>query len=423
MCLGADDYASIDRDVAWADGSFDCVVAMAGLSPTQASDLVRLAQGTPYYVNGCPGFNLGEAKRQEAWLLAGGGLVEDASAAAVFTTEQQQTYMTILPPLAASVAMRSRVTFPLTARGSTGDGCGPYGRQFRDAHDQPTRRSVGWYADLTAAYGAALDASARGSKGRGASATPAADRAARAEAAAAMRRLAAALGALPSRASLDRVLACCADHVNASVIDTLRDHASVLYPLLVAADRQVGVVATKIYDAKLTLSTIARHAAAHGVAPLAAFGLADDGSATNDAELMRELLLTLMSLHLPAAASGGASALSSASGGVRYRSRTHAGAIDALLGVLAASRLPPLSELYLCDTGVDPNEDDLAAILVRINVNLLIDGRLEGVACGVGKAGASSDEAACRAGEKQARPRRRASSAARSRASPARGPR
>ena len=75
-----------------------------------------------------------------------------------------------------------------------------------------------------------------------------------------MRRLAAALGALPSRASLDRVLACCADHVNASVIDTLRDHASVLYPLLVAADRQVGVVATKIYDAMGARATHNRHA-------------------------------------------------------------------------------------------------------------------------------------------------------------------
>ena len=168
-------HIKLERDVTWAQQqqqqqssrAFDSVAAMAGMSRVQASEFVQLAERTPAYaMNGIPGFNIGaanpDAPAHLERLKAGGGLVEDASAACLFSVSEQQLYLQTLPPLARGVAMRSRVTFPFTARGRTDDGCGAYGRQFRDTHDKPTRRSTEWYASLALDYAEALAAETGG---------------------------------------------------------------------------------------------------------------------------------------------------------------------------------------------------------------------------------------------------------------------
>ena len=386
--------ASATRDILWSSRRYDNVVAMAALSKVQTAELLRVVARSAYAINGLPGFNVLVNTQTMAQLRAGGGLVEDASSACVFSLAEHATYMASLPELARAVAMRSRVAFPFTARGDTADGCGSYGRQFRNGSDRPTRRAIEWYAALADEYAAVLEATCDGEK------RDAARR--RRMAAEVMQRLALALHSeaevwrrkadragkaptvrkrrgTPERdatasgvAELNAILSVCSAHVNDGVVEVLREHAPSLHPLLVAADARVGVESTKVYDAKLVISTIARQAASEGVLPLSAWGLGADGSSIVDNDLMREIIMALLTLHLPTAGS------SAGSGGkaTRYESTTHAEAVRHVLRTLHTTRLPFQHELYLVDTGADPNEDDVAAILVRVNASLLMEGRV-----------------------------------------------
>ena len=96
-------------------------------------------------------------------------LVSDAAAALTVSLAEYEVYMGVLPHAAQLMAKQSRVPFPFTAKGKTADGCGPYGRQFRDETNAPTKRRAAWYASLAAEYAdtlatlkdsAALEASA-----------------------------------------------------------------------------------------------------------------------------------------------------------------------------------------------------------------------------------------------------------------------
>ena len=245
----------LPRDTTWSHRQWDCGVAMAAMSHVEANEFVGLAERTLLYgMNGIPGFNLGtthpEADSVLARLRSLGGLVEANTAACVFTTQQQQEYLAALPELARQVAMRSRVAFPFTALGKTSDGCGLYGRQFRDQADRPTMRNAAWYADLAERYAEALQPLSS-------------------SAASVMRNLQPhcelTVASADAVAELEATLATCAQHVDADVVDVPHAHAALLFPLLVEADRTVGVGATKIYDAKLALSMIARQAVTAGL--------------------------------------------------------------------------------------------------------------------------------------------------------------
>jgi hypothetical protein len=167
----------------------------------------------------------------------------------------------------------------------------------------------------------------------------------------------------PRAGELAAVIDVCKGRVSEAATDALHRHADLLYPILVELDVEVGVVKTKIYDAKLALSAIARDALNAGaVDGFASFGLAADGRTVADASLLRELLFTMMALHRPPAE--------------RYRSATHGREVRALLEKVR--RLTPhASVLYLVDTGADPNEDDMAALMVQLNWTLLATGQLE----------------------------------------------
>ena len=59
--------------------------------------------------------------------------------------------------------------------------------------------------------------------------------------------------------------------------------------------------------------------------------------------------------------------------------------VDAALNCL--QRLPVrMRQLMICDTGVDPNEDDFVAIMMVANINLLCEGKLD-AGCGSGGGG------------------------------------
>jgi len=118
----------------------------------------------------------------------------------------------------------------------------------------------------------------------------------------------------------------------------------------------VGVTSTQLYDGKLVLSYLALRARGATGAPCAVFGLSADGSGIVDRPLVRDLIFVLMSLHLP-------------------RGQRHAPATAELEAKVAAAidalRRPEMLKgctLMLCDTGADPNEDDLCAVLVLLNV-------------------------------------------------------
>ena len=359
----------VTLDTSWATRTWDSALAMAAVSQTQAADYVALTNATPTYgMNGAPGFNLGTTNPDAALILqqlhANGGLVEANAAACVFSTEQQEEYLASLPLPAQQVAMRSRVAFPFTARGKIDDGCGSYGRQYRDRNDRPTKRPATWYADLASQYALVL----RSTPPRGGEVDAVGT-------AVALERLADALRAAKMPANddataLGATLDICARHVGPTAVATLRDCAAALFPLLVQADRAIGVEATKIYDAKLVLSMVVRRAVAAGITSYAAWGLREpDGSAVADHGLVHAAVMTLMTCHLPASDDGG--------GPVRFESPEYGAHLRALVRALveAPLRLGP-KVLFLCDTGADPNEDDLAAILLHVNVNLLLEGRL-----------------------------------------------
>ena len=175
------------------------------------------------------------------------------------------------------------------------------------------------------------------------------------------------------RDELGALLQVCDEFVRPEVVAAMHTSAERLFPILVACDAKVGVVQSKIYDAKLVLSMVARRAVEAGLrggggepATYAAFGLgkpdADTGKVpVEDRELVRDLVFTLMSLHLEAT-----EGLYLPPAQTRWR---------VLAAIAVCKQLPVLKKgLIICDTGVDRNEDDLSAIMMVANLNLLPGG-------------------------------------------------
>jgi len=359
----------------WSTAKYDYVLAIGGMSPQQGNSLRHTLSTSrcPFGVNGTPGFNIGFGEAAEEltdYLQAsagdGDGIVENATAALVITLEEHQTYMNLLPRSAQLAAKQSRVAFPLTARGHTKEGAGSYGRQFRDKDDQPTIRNRHWFSELADRYAAELGWSNRG-------------------AAKNLEKLSKELlevdlqwmvsngEVIGDLNELGAILKVCDQFVKPEVVAAMHSSAERLYPILVKCDEAVGVTQSKIYDAKLVLSLVVKRVIDAGLllsgvpATYSDFGLEEPTRCgmmlVAERELVRDLIFVLMSLHRP---SGGL--YMPCSDSLRSRVRN-------LLKLLA--RLPVLrAGLMLCDTGVDPNEDDLAAIMMVVNLNLLANGQL-----------------------------------------------
>jgi hypothetical protein len=175
---------------------------------------------------------------------------------------------------------------------------------------------------------------------------------------------------------LGAILRVCDQFCKPEVIAAMHSSAERLFPILVQCDEAVGVVQSKIYDAKLVLSFAAKRAIDAGcttdsgaLATYATFGLAaperpGGKSMVANRELVRDLVFVLMSLHRQP----GEGLYLPPDDGMRAQ-------VSTAIGVLA--QLPVLKEgLMICDTGVDPNEDDLTAIMMICNLNLLSQGKL-----------------------------------------------
>ena len=292
-------------------------------------------------------------------LQNGGGLVEDATSALVLTLEQQSEYLSLLPEVCSDVAKRARVLFPLTARGRTSDGCGSYGRQFRDKMDRSTSREPEWYARLAEKF--AMDLSSLLDDAPAAAAAELL-----LECAAAVRS--ANLSLMVERGEVEgdldelgAVMRVCAPYATQPcVLSAMKQHARLLYTSLAALDKEIGVTSTKLYDAKLVLSAAARIAVeqrATDDADFAAFGLASDCLQIVDQELFYDLTMFLLTLHRSR----------------RDRRAWRHSKSEGALHILSRTRLPPRT-LILSDAGVDPNEDDIAAIMIWINLQLLSHG-------------------------------------------------
>eukprot|EP00658_Telonema_sp_P-2_P025238 TRINITY_DN20164_c0_g1_i2.p1 TRINITY_DN20164_c0_g1~~TRINITY_DN20164_c0_g1_i2.p1 ORF type:complete len:325 (-),score=49.66 TRINITY_DN20164_c0_g1_i2:124-1098(-) len=276
---------------------------------------------------------------------AGARLVEDASAALTLSLRERSVYVASLPAAAQSVCLRSRVAFPFTSRGSNTDGCGAYGRQFRDGEGRATRRSKRWYVELMKKYAVVLEH-------HGCTAT-----------ARELQQLATEMGGRVDLDSHEEVMQYMVARVSEGMVAEIRREAGVLHPVLEEMDASVGVLGTKLYDAKLVLSAIAIQAADSGVQDaVRVFGFELDSSTIADAVLVHDVIMSLMTLHLDDRR--------------RYRSCTRTQEVRVALEIVKGL-VPVGRELFLCDTGADPNEDDVAAILVRVNANLLADGTLD----------------------------------------------
>ena len=175
------------------------------------------------------------------------------------------------------------------------------------------------------------------------------------------------------RDELGALLQVCDEFVRPEVVASMHTSAERLFPILVACDAKVGVVQSKIYDAKLVLSMVAKRAVEAGLrggggepATYAAFGLGEPDADTGkvpveDRELVRDLVFTLMSLHRETS-----EGLYLPPAQTRWRVRA---------ALALCKQLPVLKKgLMICDTGVDPNEDDLGAIMIVANLNLLAGG-------------------------------------------------
>lgn len=352
------------KDVSWEDRAYDDVMMMAAISDTQGRVLRSVVERCRprFAANGTPGFNVGSspAAAELTTVMTEAGIVEDASSALTLTLKEQQVYLDLLPPCAKHVALESRVAFALTARGKTDDGAGSYGRQFRDGTGKPTVRPKEWYVRLAKAFAAKLALAG----GEGPAAAAKLQALAKALEHADMDRLASEGKVISeTRDALGALLCVCEPHMTADLVATLKAHAEDLAPVLLSLDAEVGVTGTKLYDGKLVLSFFARMAVRELRLTYADFGLGPDGSSVVDRELVRDIILVLMSLHRPASK--------------RYTPPS-AQAMTCVRHVLDVFGALPFhgSTLMLCDTGVDPNEDDLCAIMMVINVYLLVEREL-----------------------------------------------
>lgn len=447
-------------DTKWAEEPWDSVCAIGGMSDEQGASLKRVIaeRHCRFGINGTPGFNIGfseKAAELTRWLqdrasqankasppqaaqglVRGQGIVEDASVALVVNLEEHATYLGLLPRTAQLAAKQSRVAFPLTARGRTSDGAGSYGRQastaetplrhtplrdtgstgppdalalalpnpsfahtrqFRDAEERPTTRERGWFIRLAEAYARELGKSHPESAQRLAELADAllhADLSAMAEA-----------GEVKGdKDELGALLQVCDEFVRPEVVAAMHASAERLFHILIKCDAEVGVVQSKIYDAKrvlpmaaagagwsalpsppavvgdrLALSMAVQLAVEAGLpAGYGEFGLGEPDergmSAVCDRPLVRDLVFTLMSLHKD-----------KDKGRYVPQDEELRRRVDAALNCL--QRLPVrMRQLMICDTGVDPNEDDLVAIMMVANINLLCEGKLD-AGCGSGGAG------------------------------------
>ncbi len=364
----------------WHTINFDYVYAMAAISDEQGSSLKAVIKrnGIKYAANGTPGFNTGfgeEPKILDELLRSKGQISENTTCALVINIDEHKEYLALLPPTAQRVAMESRVAFPFTQAGRLTDDHGPYGRQFIDINGDKTFRNNEWFMSLARLFADALE------------------RKNESLAANKLRDLAKALLELTrEQFELTATMRICIAHVGneTGVPDVMRKHADVLFPILVDADRGVGVVQTKIYDAKLVLSMMARRANMEHekiknkikdekiknkikdetrkeiVISYAGFGLLerDENGCLHieDPALVRDIVFTLMSLHrgadiyIPAADT-----------------------FERVKNAVECFRAMDLLEngLMICDTGADPNEDDLAAIMMVMNLNRLAEKHLE----------------------------------------------
>lgn len=335
---------------------------MAAISDAQGRALASVLERCQprLAANGTPGFNVGPsaAAAELTGRLRAAGHVEDASSALTLTLEQQRQYLALLPACARHVALESRVAFALTARGKTDDQAGSYGRQFRDAAGKPTVRSKEWYIRLVQAYAAELC-------GLGPDGALAASKLQALGGALAKADLKAMAGSASCSGNdpLAALMSVCETHMTADVVATIKRHAEQLAPVLFGLDAEVGVTGTKLYDGKLVLSFLARIAVRQLDIPFSDFGLAADGAAIVDEALVRDLIFVLMTLHQPASK--------------RYTPPAGEHGLRVRRALEALASLPALgSTLMLCDTGADPNEDDLCAIFMMINTCLLIDKEL-----------------------------------------------
>lgn len=153
--------------------------------------------------------------------------------------------------------------------------------------------------------------------------------------------------------ALEAILDVLAPHMTGAVVQDMHEIAEHLYPILVSMDASVGVVSSKIYDAKLVISAIARRVAS---LPYAAWGLAPDGCGVANDKLLFEVMLAFMSVH-------------------RASPDDLHGAARQVLRAVPGSA-PFRRTLFVCDAGTDPNEDDIAAAQILINYNLLATGAI-----------------------------------------------
>jgi hypothetical protein len=363
----------------WDDETFDYVLAIGGMSSQQGASLQQTLEQSrcPFAANGTPGFNVGFGPAATALTqflqeeMRPPGIVDDASAALIVGIDEHRTYISLLPRSAQLAAKQSRVAFPLTARGQTRDGAGSYGRQFRDKDDEPTMRKREWFMDLAGRYTKELSSSHRQAAETLAGVTEAlrvADLEAMVEEG----------DVIGDPNELGAILRVCDQVCKPEVIAAMHSSADRLFPILVQCDEAVGVVQSKIYDAKLVLSFAAKRAIDAGCttpdgapATYATFGLATPErpggkSMVSNRELVRDLVFVLMSLHRQP----GDGLYLPPGDGVRAQ-------VISAIAVLA--QLPVLREgLMICDTGVDPNEDDLTAIMMVCNLNMLAEGQLDG---------------------------------------------
>jgi len=284
------------------------------------------------------------------------GVVEESKHALVLTIEQHAKYMLLLPRGAQVEAKKSRVAFPLTAKGKTDDGAGSYGRQFRDKDDKPTTRDKPWFLELMDKYANQLDQSS--------TVMAEAMRIAKQKLAAADVPKLVAEGA--GKDELDALLNFLVPFMTSELVGAMHAAAHELYEILVKMDEKVGVTSSKIYDAKLVISAIARRAVEHKGAPLtyADFGLNGDGRTIANSKRLLEIMCVMMSLHRPPKQ--------------RHKCETPDEESHVRRVLSALTQLAPYKNvLMLVDTGTDPNEDDVAAIMLVVNYNLLVTNNIE----------------------------------------------
>lgn len=125
---------TVTEDVTW-QGRFDSLFVVGAICADQGASFRSLIeQGVPMFAcNGFPGFNVGSGAEADALTsfvkAQPRGIVEDARSALVASLDQHERYMAALPHRARAEALKSRVVFPLTAKGDTSDGAGSCARR------------------------------------------------------------------------------------------------------------------------------------------------------------------------------------------------------------------------------------------------------------------------------------------------------